>query len=93
MEDLTPDDWEELMSVDENHGRTRSEGSWHALDNIAAMSIEEHLEYMVYVPIHGVRSTYVNEGCRCKACKRAEAEYRRTLRSSGTVPEANQKEG
>ena len=94
---LTPEDWEELLEQPggENHGRSRGEeGGWHSLDNSAAQSLEEKFTYMVYVPIHGTRSSY-NDGCRCKSCKRAERDYRRKLRSSntsGTVKEPNQKE-
>lgn len=29
---------------------------------------------------HGTLSTYTNHGCRCEACKRANADYHRNLR-------------
>lgn len=64
----------------DNHGRTKSEGAWHSLDNTAALSLEEHFEYIVYVPIHGTRDCYVNEGCRCPSCRRANARYIKKFR-------------
>ena len=79
---MTPEDWDELMSVEENHGRSRGEeGGWHSLDNSAAQSLEEHFTYIVQVPIHGTRDCYVNEGCRCKSCRRANRDYIRKLRA------------
>jgi hypothetical protein len=77
MEDLTADEWDELMSVEENHGRSRVDGSWHGLDNLAALSLEENFEYIVHVPIHGLNSTYINAGCRCASCRRAHRDYER----------------
>ena len=68
------------MAVEENHGRSRVDGAWHGLDNLAALSLEEHFEYIVPVPIHGPRDTYVNLGCRCQSCKRANARYFKKLR-------------
>ena len=82
---MTEDDLAELMAQEpggENHGRTRNEGQWHSLDHSVAQSLEEHFNYMVYVPIHGTRDCYVNEGCRCKSCRRANAEYHRKRRGS-----------
>jgi hypothetical protein len=95
---VTPEDWEELLSESpggENHGRSRVDGAWHGLDNSAGSALEEHYKYIVHVPIHGTRTAY-NDGCRCKSCKRAERDYRRKLRSmstSGSLGEPNQKEG
>lgn len=87
-EKLSSDEWEELMSVEENHGRSRVDGAWHGLDNLAALSIEEHFEYIVHVPIHGTRDCYVNEGCRCRSCTRANRDYHRKRRS-GMLPDVN----
>ena len=91
MEDLTADEWDELMSVEENHGRSRVDGTWHRLDSVAASAMDLKFEYIVHVPIHGTRTSY-NEGCRCKSCKRAERDYRRLLRSGSILRETNPKE-
>lgn len=79
MEDLSPDEWEELMSVEENHGRTRAGGSWLRLDRAAHEFAESGFEYFVDVEIHGLLSTY-NTGCRCLSCRRAFRDYRRVQR-------------
>jgi hypothetical protein len=84
---VTPEDWAELMEGEENFGRTRGTGGqWHQLDYGTMASLEEHYEYIVHVPIHGTRSSYV-EGCRCQACTRAEREYRRGYRDRAVRPQ------
>ena len=73
-----------------NHGRRRTgEGSWERLDHAQQASLEEKFRYMIEVPIHGTRDCYVNERCRCKACRRANARYERQRRrgASGNLPE------
>lgn len=72
---MTPEDWEELMEAPggENHGRRKGpQGGWVSNE---AEDWGSNLEYIVHVPIHGLRSTYVQDGCRCRACRRANAEY------------------
>jgi hypothetical protein len=35
---------------------------------------------MVYVPVHGTRTCYIDEGCRCPSCRRANRDYMRKQR-------------
>ena len=75
------DDWQDLMRGEENHGRKRSaDGVWHEMGSSAEDAIENHLDYIVPVEIHGTRGTY-NAGCRCASCRKANADYRRRYRA------------
>ena len=75
------EDWEALMQGEENHGRKRrADGVWHSLGTAGEEAIELGYEYIVQGEIHGTRSTY-NAGCRCPSCRRANRDYRRSLRA------------
>lgn len=80
------EDWEGLMQGEENHGHKRESGLWHDLNSTAGDVIEQGYEYVVQLPIHGLRSTYQHVGCRCPSCTRANREYVRALRNRAVRP-------
>lgn len=65
-----------------NHGRKRDEdGGWEALSpgNEKRAPRKRAVKPLKTV-VHGTRSAYNNDKCRCAECKTAEALYRRQYR-------------
>jgi hypothetical protein len=92
--DLEWDEIVELMEEPpggDNHGRVKGANGWKSLE----ASYEADLPYLVEDPewrtgrrrkkepweiVHGTRSAYVNDQCRCDDCRTANREYIRALR-------------
>jgi hypothetical protein len=90
------DDLADLMAEPpggHQHGRKRGvDGGWVELDEVVAAAYEEHMtldpqSHPYHRPVkpedtivHGTRSAYVNDRCRCDDCREANREYIRTRR-------------
>jgi hypothetical protein len=93
---MTLDDLADLMAEPpggHQYGRKRgTDGGWVDLDEVVASAYEEHLtldpsEHPYHRPvkpgdtiIHGSRSAYVNDRCRCDECRTANRAYIRARR-------------
>ena len=96
MEDLTPDEWDELMSEPpggDNHGRRMTAGGWWSLEEDFAKSFQGGLTIEKFEPAprprsikpddvirHGTLAAYQNDKCRCGLCRAAQREYMRQWR-------------
>lgn len=101
MEDLSPDEWAELMEGPpggENHGRRRSIGGWWDLEEDFSKSFQAGLSIEEFETPkrrsvkpedtirHGTLSAYKNDRCRCERCRAAQREYMQEWRDRPPSP-------